>query len=950
MFDINDSYQLIYKDNLRNELIFDQQIIDNLNSCDISKLPKDAIVSFEELESILIKFNDNTTLKLFRFPVSCKFKDLNDPIQIVSDIHLKIILEKKIKENIYKKPYYFSKINYQNKSLELNNIKNIAIYAEKYIEIKDEEEPINYEPKIKELFNKLKNIYSQKKITYNMLSPNFKQYISNIKINLEDEFFIIYSLGRNILKEKIENFLNESNSFIYPICGPHGTGKTISALIYHKNLFKKNIKGIYLNLKYYSNHKVTFKEKIETLINECFFICENEGDLLSLYQQFQSKNNFYDIFFILEDYIKNKNENIKKEEKEEKEKLNKEKINNPSNKENEENIKKENNKKDENNNKMIYIIIDQYQKKYDPYNYIDLFKNIKIILFSSINDFDVKENVILKYEYEENNKINEINKPQKILRYHYIDDLITDNYYKSENFKKLLINKINKKDEKEVNEELEFIYYILGKFGFIPKYFFKFIYCYDSIIDLLFHEYSNISKKLHKFIFDKNISINTIEEMQKNKNLIKTKEISSVQTLPKNDFLRYIKWIPLKYINFKECDNKQFYFYYSFPYFKKILDEFIYFEKHKKIYYTSTSGSDRGKIFENLIKYQFKVHRKFNIDGYIKVNTLIDMKLTKKYNNFNKDYISSKENIFIDQKEDGKDFDFAIYKQKSKQLILFQAKYLIDSNNLKFQKSIYSSSALKALTSFNNLINDNIGEVYLLFISSIFYNYDIRKQVIEDLTKKRINCIFYSLINDSFYFNFKDDINEIQLNNSYMLIPSNQFYTPQIALNNSDFEKEDQYYFKYNKKEIESKILELSSKKEDKLKKNKQDKKSCDKILLQKKRIRGKKEDALNVYDGIMKFIKEKTSLDKDIVNKLGNLYLIDNTEQEVDFITDYVFIFYVEKNTFKLDLNKEIGLILKDKGVSYYIDIKKNIAYNSFNELIKNYSDDFLFGIGYKK
>lgn len=33
-----------------------------------------------------------------------------------------------------------------------------------------------------------------------------------------------------------------------------------------------------------------------------------------------------------------------------------------------------------------------------------------------------------------------------------------------------------------------------------------------------------------------------------------------------------------------------------------------------------------------------------------------------------------------------------------------------------------------------------------------------------------------------------------------MLIPSDQFYTPQNALNNSDFEKEDEYYFKYEKK------------------------------------------------------------------------------------------------------------------------------------------------------
>ena len=134
---------------------------------------------------------------------------------------------------------------------------------------------------------------------------------------------------------------------------------------------------------------------------------------------------------------------------------------------------------------------------------MDLFKNIKAILFSQINDFDIKDNIILRYEYEENNKIIELNKPKEIIRYNYIDDLIQNNYYKSENFKLLLANKIKIKikDENKANEELQFVYYILGKFGFIPKYFFKYLYCYDSINDLLFHEYSNIAKKHHKFYF-----------------------------------------------------------------------------------------------------------------------------------------------------------------------------------------------------------------------------------------------------------------------------------------------------------------------------------------------------------------------------------------------------------------------------------------------------------------
>ena len=99
-----------------------------------------------------------------------------------------------------------------------------------------------------------------------------------------------------------------------------------------------------------------------------------------------------------------------------------------------------------------------------------------------------------------------------------------------------------------------------------------------------------------------------------------------------------------------------------------------------------------------------------------------------------------------------------------------------------------------------------------------------------------------------------------------------------------------------------------------------------------------------------MEFIKEKTSLNKEIINQLGNLYLINNTEQEVNFKIDYAFIFYIDQDTFKLDKNKKKGLILKNNGVSYNIDLKENIVYNSYNELIENFQNDFLFGIGTKK
>ena len=46
----------------------------------------------------------------------------------------------------------------------------------------------------------------------------------------------------------------------------------------------------------------------------------------------------------------------------------------------------------------FFLIIDQYQEKYDSINILDLFSEFKIFLLSSINDTDVKENLILTYQ------------------------------------------------------------------------------------------------------------------------------------------------------------------------------------------------------------------------------------------------------------------------------------------------------------------------------------------------------------------------------------------------------------------------------------------------------------------------------------------------------------------------------------------------------------------------
>lgn len=160
------------------------------------------------------------------------------------------------------------------------------------------------------------------------------------------------------------------------------------------------------------------EKKIEALQNECFYICDNEKELLSLYDKFITKKNIYELFIIINDFIQSKKK-----------------------------VNKENKKIKEKDNK-IYIIIDQYQEMYNMSSLFDLFKNIKIVLLSSINDFDVKSNLILKYKDEiqkEFNKIEDENIKSKVIKYNYIEELIDNNFYENKIFQKLIKNKIRKK-------------------------------------------------------------------------------------------------------------------------------------------------------------------------------------------------------------------------------------------------------------------------------------------------------------------------------------------------------------------------------------------------------------------------------------------------------------------------------------------------------------------------
>ena len=378
------------------------------------------------------------------------------------------------------------------------------------------------------------------------------------------------------------------------------------------------------------------------------------------------------------------------------------------------------------------------------------------------------------------------------------------------------------------------------------------------------------------------------------------------------------------------------------------------FHESKKLFYLSDNKGDKGNHFERILKYKIRVNKKFEIDGYFKVNQLIKMDPTKKYSKINLEYISSKNNIFIDQKDNnGPDYDFAIYKPKNKQLFLFQSKYIINNSNVDQKKSFFESSAHKALDSFNKLFNEKVGEIYLLYVSSIYYNYDKGEEIFQILSKNYINSIFYSLKLDKFYYNFNEIITKIESNNSYMLIPSSGMYTQQTFFENINFKHNEGIYKKYDeksKKQKKTKIDKIDSINEEE---NINIESNKNKLFLQKKTYRNDK-DLNNIYKEIISYIESRSKFNnKKIINLLGPIKEIQEYDSNItnDRIKEYAFIFYLKKNTetLKLDNEKKIGLIISEDGVDYYVDLKENKTHPSFAELVEDFYSGSYYAIGKK-
>jgi len=228
--------------------------------------------------------------------------------------------------------------------------------------------------------------------------------------------------------------------------------KSITSLFIQKNLYTSDKKkSIYINLKYYYNPQIKDEEKEITFIKECYFLVDNFEELYDIFQLITlNKKSIWIMIEVLVNYYFNKNKN------------------------------------------EFFLIIDQYKQKFDKEkNFKNLTQKIKVIILSSINDNDVKKNLIDNYEQE-------INQQNFVLNFSN-DDAIKYIYI-------LNLFKVNEKNLDIFFKDAKGDDIILAKrslnniFGNIPKYINLYLYYFKNIIELYNQEYVKIFINIDLFL------------------------------------------------------------------------------------------------------------------------------------------------------------------------------------------------------------------------------------------------------------------------------------------------------------------------------------------------------------------------------------------------------------------------------------------------------------------
>ena len=588
---------------------------------------KEIDITIKKERSLNLSFKDKTLNEIIEIYENGK-NDFNDFEFIKSSPDIIFVNKKKQSEIhiIFGNPkcVIYENVIYNNKIVKL-------IDKSVYSTIQIEKTMIDYD--IKNLFflndtgnyneNKyyLINLFNESILSFKCLNKNIKcikndfcfgLYPNDFNFKYLDKYFNKYFIYNNEPLESIKYIQNEErkklfnylNEFIFmgeihffKICGPSNNGKSTSLLVYSRKM--TNI--VYFNLKviyelYFSN----INHLLELLMYELCRIKLNDNEQKNFYDFFNSIQDKtpWDIIYRIINYFLNK---------------------------------------------KIIFIFDQFKNERVDYFFFKRIEqiikdsNIKIIICSSINDKDIREEIIKSIQKNNTNPLHLSIETQQY--YFYFSNLLD---------KTIIKDNIQKKENEGCYE----------MFDYNPKY--VFLLENSENINIEINKIENHIKKKIKETFDyKNYSLEAIFfflSLKVNKNLNYTNDISVLNITP----LKYFTLI---------LEKDFFQIKYTFKFIETISNNCLFnfdmdiFFQEKKYKNDPFFDGIKGDYFEASAKKYNEEKNIFpeNITHELNVNNIIGLEESENDNNY---YLFSQKSNILNEKNIKNDDEYNEYINK----------------------------------------------------------------------------------------------------------------------------------------------------------------------------------------------------------------------------------------------------------------------------------------------